>query len=132
MIKKQINNKGINKVWYPKSILTFGKYKGMTIKEVLEDKDTRSYVTEFMIKQLQMQVEGIENIKIKKDSCYGIDLWKGLTRNHVFYKDYIKSTLPSKGVRIACKMTGVIVEGNSLPETEDKLNLILDELYTSV
>lgn len=133
MIKKKVyTKKKESKVWYLNSKLTFGKHKGLTIKEVLEDRDTRSYVTDFMIGQLHLVVIGVKSVRTKKDSCWGIDLWKGLGHNHVFYRDYIISKTPERIVRIACKMTGVIVEGNTLEEAEDKLNMILDELYTDI
>jgi len=128
MIKKQITKKG-SKVWYLESKLTFGKHEGSTIRELLEYKDTRSYVTEFMIGKLGMFVIGVDKVRYKSDSCYGVDTGKGLTPNHSFYRDYITSKAITGGVRIACKVTGVIVDGNSIEEVEDRLNIILNDAY---
>ena len=121
------NKSGFSKEYWLKSTIRIGKPKGKTIEEVL--REDRTYVTEFMVKQVGCVVNGIEKVKIIKDSCWGYNAGAGLVCNYSFYRDYIVGRASINGVRIACKTTGLIVEGNTLEEAENKLNEQLDEAF---
>lgn len=120
--------------------MVFGKHKGSTIKQILNMDPT--YVTKFLMQDLQVSIKGINRTNILlatnyskqtkkkvKDSCWGYDVWAGLVCNHSFYGDYVISKAPLGVVRIACKLTGLIVEGDTLYEAEHKLNVELDAVY---
>ena len=123
MIKKKDN-----RIYTINTTIWFGKHKGKKIEEVLKEEPT--YVTKYMAKDLGMNIVGTNKVKKASDRTYGYDTGKGLFLNYCFTKNYVISKAKGlEGVRIACKETGLIVNGKTLEECEEILNKELDGLW---
>jgi hypothetical protein len=121
-----INKKG-NSAYTLNTKLWFGKYKGKTIKEILEDDTT--YVTCFLVKELKFKILGSLEVKKKSDRTWDYDTGAGLVTNYSFYKEYRVSKANTGTTRIVCTDTGLIVEGKCIEECEDKLNREIDGIH---
>ena len=113
-----------NKTYSIRTKLWFGRHIGKTIEEVL--KEDRTYVTKFLMQDKGMKIIGITETKKVSDRTWGYDAGAGLVCNYMFYNEYVVSKAKLDVVRIACKLTGLIVDGNTLAEAVNKLNQELD------
>ena len=115
-----------NKVYTVNSKIGFGKYKGMTIREILDEDST--YVTKFLQDKLGFKIVGDIKAKPKSDRTWGYNADEGLLSNYVFYREYY--VVREAPYLIRHKETRLEGEGSSLGIAEWQLNTKLDEYYT--